>query len=76
MKLIRSDGKELTGWDIGPPIYRLTASGVPIKLHGHFLLEDEAARALLRDLAKANQNDGVGPQPATGRDRPTMESPK
>jgi hypothetical protein len=53
MKLIRCNGRELEVRDVGPVVYRLAASAVPIKLHGWRILEDDAARELLRQVQEA-----------------------
>jgi hypothetical protein len=45
-------------FDVGAAVYRLSAGATPIRLHGHFLLEDDEARDLVRDLAKAQQRRG------------------
>jgi hypothetical protein len=37
----------------GPVVYRLVAGEAPIKVHGRLLLEDGAARDLLRELREA-----------------------
>jgi hypothetical protein len=56
MKLVKSNGRELEVFEISGPIYRLTASLGPIKANGSFILEDEAARELVRELAAVQNN--------------------
>jgi len=49
--------------DVGPAVYRLLAGDVPIKLHGRFVLDDDAARDLLRELREAGaRNFSIGAQ--------------
>ena len=50
MQLIICDGKTLEVRTVGPVIFRLTATIVPIKKHGKFLMDEPQARALLREL--------------------------
>ncbi len=50
MKLIHSTGRELTVRDVGPVIFRLTAGAVPIKHNGFHVVEDDAARKMMRAL--------------------------
>jgi hypothetical protein len=58
MKLIKSDGRTLSVWDIGDvPIYEVRAGAYPLKCNGYRILDDEAARALVRELRGA-QDDG------------------
>jgi hypothetical protein len=52
MKLIKSNGKRLEVRDVGPVIYTLIAGTTPIKCNGYFILEDEIAREVVRDLKK------------------------
>lgn len=50
-KLIRCDGRELTVRDVGPVVYRVLATVVPIKRHGSEVLEDDdEARRVIREL--------------------------
>lgn len=52
MKLVRSDGRELTVRDVGPVIYRLLhAPGIPTPIVASEIMEDDAARELCHDLA-------------------------
>jgi hypothetical protein len=54
--------------DIVGSVFRLAATAVPIKLHGVVLLEDDAARELVRELAEAQRSDpGMRSPPAGGR---------
>jgi hypothetical protein len=55
-KILRCNGRHLEVRDVGPVIYELAANSVPIKLHGTFLLEDDAARELVRQLVDAQKN--------------------
>jgi hypothetical protein len=41
--------------EVGDVVYTLAANGVPIKLHGTVILEEDAARNLVRDLAAAQK---------------------
>jgi hypothetical protein len=50
LKIIHCNGRELTVRDAPPPIFRLRANSVPIKLNGWRLMEDAEARLLLREL--------------------------
>jgi hypothetical protein len=59
-KLVKCDGKLLEVRDVGDVICTLAANGAPIKLHGTVILEDDAARDLVRELAAA-QKVGVDP---------------
>jgi hypothetical protein len=47
MKLIKSNGRRLEVRDVGDVVYELISNGVPIKLHGTILLDDEEARLVL-----------------------------
>ena len=58
MKLVSSNGKILEVRDAGPVIFRLTAGVVPIKFNGKHLMEDDAARDLLRDLLALEEHEG------------------
>ena len=51
MKLIKSDGKNLKVYDIGPCVYELEADRIPIKVNGTHILTDDKARDLLRTLS-------------------------
>jgi hypothetical protein len=55
MKLITCNGRDLRVYDVSGPVYHLTAAAVPIKCNGYLLLDDEAARDLVRELAKPQQ---------------------
>lgn len=51
MKLLRGNGKFVEVYDVpGPAILRLNAVGAPLMLHGWKLLEEDAARELLREI--------------------------
>lgn len=50
MKMIHSNGRELTVRDAGPVLMRLRAGPAPIKCNGWNLLEDDEARDLVRRL--------------------------
>lgn len=50
MKLLYCDGSVLEVRDVGPVVFRLRAGRAPIKRHGYEILEDEAARAVVREL--------------------------
>jgi hypothetical protein len=50
MKLVKCDGKTLEVRDVGPVLYRLMASAVPIKVNGWHLMTDDEARQLLEEL--------------------------
>jgi hypothetical protein len=63
MKLLTCNGRELEVRDVGPVVYRLVAGEVPIKLHGRFAMDDDAARDLLRELIEAGaRNFRIGAQ--------------
>ena len=49
MKLIHSNGKELTVYDIGPAIMTLKAKTIPLRNNGYQIIEDEKARTILKD---------------------------
>ena len=49
MKLIYSNGRELICYEVRP-VYRITTTSVPIKHNGYKILDDDAARAILREL--------------------------
>src|SRR5258708_3149592 len=49
-KLLHGTGKTLEVRDVGPVLFRLTAGAVPIKVNGYHVVEDDEARAALRDL--------------------------
>ena len=61
MKLIHCNGNELTVRDAGPPILTIKrrAGGPPIKFNGYCLLEDRAARALVREQLNVGLYDYV-----------------
>jgi hypothetical protein len=50
MKLIHSTGGVLEVRDVGPVIFRVRAGVAPIKRNGWEILEDGAAREVLREL--------------------------
>ena len=58
MKLIHSNGKLLEVRDVGPVVFRLRAGEIPIKVNGHHLMEDDAARDLLRELLATGWYEG------------------
>ncbi len=58
MRLISSNGRTLEVREVGPVIYRLHAGTVPIKLHGKFVMDDDAARELLRGLLELGLYEG------------------
>lgn len=59
MKLVRSDGRTLSVWEIGEqPVYELRAGAYPIKCHGYCIMADDAARDLVRELRAAQGADG------------------
>lgn len=55
MKLLHGNGRKLEVYDLADPVFRLTATTVPIKCHGAFVLEDDAARELVRELVAAQR---------------------
>ena len=57
-KLVRSNGRLLEVFDLGPLIERLNATRGPIKLHGVFIVDDAIADNWIRQLADA-QSDPV-----------------
>lgn len=52
MKLAYGNGKVFEVRDVGPVLYRLKTkpNGPPIKFNGYQIVDDDAARDLLRDL--------------------------
>lgn len=58
MILIFCNGKELTARDAGPVLFRLTADTTPLKPHGFHLMEEPAARRLLRELLNSGLYTG------------------
>jgi len=58
MKLVYSNGTILEARDVGPVVFRLRAGPIPIKVNGYQILEDDAARALLRDLLALGVHEG------------------
>lgn len=59
MKLVRSNGRELEVYDVAGPVYRITATALPIKCNGYFLIDDDQARDLVRDLVKLQGQGGA-----------------
>ena len=57
MKLVRSNGKELTVRDAGPVIFRLRAAASPLPLKDD-VMEDADAKALLRELLASGLYEG------------------
>ena len=57
MKLVHCDGRTLTVRDAGPVVFRMVARDAPIKVNGWRLLEDDDARALLRELLALKMYD-------------------
>ncbi len=58
MKLIHSNGAILEVRDLGPVVFRLRAATVPIKVNGYRMIEDDAARGLLRELLACGLYEG------------------
>lgn len=60
MKLVKCNGKLLEVRDCGPIIFRLAAlpGGPPIKVNGYHIMEEDAARDLLRDLLSLGEYEG------------------
>jgi hypothetical protein len=58
MKLLRGNGRELEVYDLADPVFRMTATAVSIKCRGSFVLEDDAARELLRELVATQRAPG------------------
>jgi hypothetical protein len=54
-KLLKCEGKVLEVREVGDVIYSLQANGVPLKCNGWRILEDDAARDLVRELAAAQK---------------------
>jgi hypothetical protein len=50
LKLIICNGRELEVRDLGPPLLRLRAGAVPIKINGHLVVEDDEARRQIAAL--------------------------
>jgi len=59
-KLVRSNGRLLEVYELGPLIHQLKAVRRPIKLNGTFILDDAVARDWVRQLAGAQNNDKPG----------------
>ena len=59
MKLLRSNGRELTVRDVGPVIFRLTTErgGLPLPCHDA-ILEDDETKNILRDLLATGRYNG------------------
>jgi len=58
MKLVRSNGSELTVRDTGPVVFRLRASpGAPLPLLDE-VMEEEEARIILRTLLASRRYEG------------------
>ena len=56
MKIVRSTGRELLIYELPEPIWRLTVGLGPIQVHGLFILSDDAALDLVRDLAPVQRD--------------------
>lgn len=50
MKLVECNGKTLTVRDVGDVLLTLRAGAIPIKFNGHKVMDDNAARKLIREL--------------------------
>jgi hypothetical protein len=63
MKLVVSNGRVLEVRDAGAVVYRVRqrAGGPPIKVNGKFLMDDEEARGVLRELLEAKCYDTEKP---------------
>lgn len=59
MKLVRSNGRELSVRDAGPVIFRLRARAAPLPLVDG-VLSDPEAKDLLRDLLASGLYEKVG----------------
>lgn len=61
MKLVRGNGKEVTVRDIGPVLMtiRSRSGGPPIKHNKWQILEDDAARDLVRELLQTGLYDNL-----------------
>jgi len=57
LKLLRSNGRELTVRDVGPVIFRLTAAELPLPCHDA-ILDDDITKNILRDLLATGRYDG------------------
>lgn len=57
MKLIRSNGKVLEVYDIGPLLMTVTKINVPMKENGWQMIEDDVARHKMRDIIDSNLYD-------------------
>lgn len=60
MKLLTGNGKLLEVRDVGPVIFRLVArrGGAPIKFNDSRVIDDGAAREILRELVDTGAYDG------------------
>lgn len=63
MKLVRCNGHQLTVYDLGEPLMVICTrpDGPPIKHNGTAILEDEAARDILKDLLRSGHYEKVKP---------------
>jgi hypothetical protein len=55
-KLVHCNGHVLEVREVGPVIFRLEASLGPIKLNGCFIVDDNVARAWVRQFAEAQRD--------------------
>ena len=57
MKLIKSNGRILEIYDIGPLRMRITKINLPIKENGWQMVEDDIARARIREIIDSDLYD-------------------
>lgn len=57
MKLLRSNGRVLEVYDIGPILMRISTINLPLKENGLHILDDDQAREKVRELIDSNLYD-------------------
>jgi hypothetical protein len=58
MKLVICDGRELTVRDVGPVVFRLTASTIPLKPCGRQLMDEDVAHQMVREMLDSGLYEG------------------
>lgn len=53
MKLVYSNGKKLEVYDLGSPVIAFRAHEVPLKYNGYRIVQDDAARDIVREVLKS-----------------------
>lgn len=57
MKLLRSNGRHLEIYDLGPLLMRISTINLPIKENGWKVIDDDQARAKVRALIDSDLYD-------------------